>query len=148
MPDKKDRDGWFAFITGEPDIVWNRPFGQSKKIKQRKLRDRASNVSAWQDQGMQSETSASRLAQRTYGMNDEGGVDLIAACESSPVPSTQTVIASQSTAADVGEPKHQSIGVSPPSTPPLIETVPREPKPTLLRTMDNVSLLCRILSVL
>jgi hypothetical protein len=127
MPEKRERDLWWAFIEGKPESVW----GTRKTIstsKRQKGKFRKGMRGFSDDSG--SDSHESPIYQETWHINDEGEVELalrIDPSESLPTPS--------------GTPK--------PAAPPKAsdgirlddkqqELTPREPTPTLIKHLDHV----------
>ncbi|KAH9894433.1 hypothetical protein C8Q73DRAFT_745923 [Cubamyces lactineus] len=143
MPDKKERDLWWAFLAGRPESEWNPP----KKPKQPK-------VSRWQQRnakkGMGTIAFADDLHENAslfYDAPDGGGVEAgpsnasfdmqgeastSEAAQSLPTPSGTP--APPEVSADVSM-TSESDAVIVQSTP--VVCVPREPTPTLMQYIDH-----------
>lgn len=81
IPEKKDRDAWYAFLAGLPESEWNPP----KKPKVSKARDRYGRVM----RGF-SEDQVSTQSDETWRVNEEGEVEMAVTAdpsESLPTPS-------------------------------------------------------------
>ncbi|KAF9464362.1 hypothetical protein BDZ94DRAFT_1256268 [Collybia nuda] len=133
MPDKKERDLWWAYLAGKPEFDWNPP----KKPKQQNSSKR------WQfGYGMRGfaddreyEISYDRPRQESWQMNDEGEVELVLQVdprESLPTPTGSPA-----------PPDISNISTDPSSSEKKLEhteaTVhkPREPTPSQLRYIDE-----------
>lgn len=111
MPDKRDRDCWWAFLAGKSEAEWNPP----KKPKMIKARDRYGRAMRGY-----SEEPGPDIQEETWRVNEEGEVELAVATD--PTDSLPTPSGS-------------------PAPPESISTKlkPREPTPALLRHIDEVS---------
>ncbi|TDL29868.1 hypothetical protein BD410DRAFT_849973 [Rickenella mellea] len=115
MPERKERDNWWAFISGKPESDWNPPKKPKKFWPERRNR----GMRAWSDDP--EETYGETVVQETYRLNDEGEVELAVAvdpAESLPTPSC-------------------SPGPSVRKESEHVEFQGRHPTPSLLNAMDN-----------
>ena len=120
MPDKKERDMWWAFLAGKPESDWNPP----KKSKAKKPPAYNSGLPAWAD------NSSQDLLQESWQKNDEGEVEQVLRvdpAESLPSP--------------VGTPlsgPFESASQSPSSSCLVPAFEPREPTTRILKLIDEV----------
>lgn len=135
MPDKRERDLWWAFIAGRPESDWNPP----KKTKQSSTPSKRRF-----EQGMRSfvddrDTSEDPAPpQETWHINDEGEVEL--ALRVDPSESLPTPTGSPVPHDFTMEPDTPGPSVSIQSELELPAWTPREPTPTLMRYIDQVRL--------
>ncbi|KAJ3554405.1 hypothetical protein NM688_g3130 [Phlebia brevispora] len=132
MPDRKDRDAWWAFLTGRPESEWNPP----KKPKAQKYHKaqqcygrglRAFADGAEYDTLQYGEIQRAGPSQEDAHMNDEREVEQVITinpAESLPTPSSTPAPDSRVEPANDVE------------KPPSISTQP-EPTPTLMRNIDH-----------
>ncbi|KAI0368051.1 hypothetical protein BV20DRAFT_969629 [Pilatotrama ljubarskyi] len=141
MPDKKERDLWWAFLSGRPESEWNPP----KKPKQPK-------VSRWQQRNMKKGQGAQpflddvhEAASLSYDMPESEGVGAIStsagvereaptstdAAHSLPTPSGTPVPPDVS--ADISMSSEEALHVR---EVPLVY-LPREPTPALMQHIDH-----------
>jgi hypothetical protein len=128
MPDKKERDCWWAFLSGQPELDWNIP-------KRPKPVQRSHNYR--RDYSPESD-SADDLdpPQETWHIN-EGEVQLALSndpIEALPTPSTTPAPSEPPGAAD-----DQLYKQSSSDQPRPLIFKPREPTPSLIAHMDHVS---------
>jgi len=134
MPEKKERDLWWAYLAGKPETDWNPP----KKPKQspRLSKHRRGMRGFSDDVG-----SYERHQQEAWQINDEGEVGKISRAgpmESLPTPSCSPAPPDTSSSREdqVIGPSSMIAGVLPQRTTIL---TPREPMPCLLKHIDQVS---------
>jgi hypothetical protein len=137
MPDKKDRDMWWAFLQGKPESDWT-PVPRSKG-KHKKYQHQASSrggMRAWADEPpTHNETSQ---------YNDEGEVEQVLRMDpADSLPSPAGTPVPLEYLEDMMQPSASGSG---PSTDK--EHRPREPTTTLLKLIDGVSLPCIFVFVL
>ncbi|TBU23505.1 hypothetical protein BD311DRAFT_703794 [Dichomitus squalens] len=138
MPDKKERDLWWAFLAGRPESEWNPP----KKPKQPK-------PSRWQQRNQKRQPMSLQEAQEDTPLPyDMGETCLADSVPEVSVPSTATLPSSVGMTGQVGidEPLQPPSATSDPAIKtsasvedgeiPLIYT-PREPTPALLQHIDH-----------
>ncbi|KAI0751527.1 hypothetical protein C8Q80DRAFT_1157788 [Daedaleopsis nitida] len=128
VPDKKERDLWWAFLAGRPESEWNPP----KKPKQPKL-------SRWQQRtvhnvrgGMPEDVSL------PYDVGESSYV--VPESTSSPAPSGEVLpsdLNNSATSSSQHPAAHQSSDLSQESRDALLSCLPREPTPTLFQQMDH-----------
>jgi hypothetical protein len=128
MPDKKERDCWWAFLAGRPESDWNPPKKTKTDANARKRHSyrRDHSPATYPEEDLQS-------THETWHINDEGEVELVLSkdpSESLPTPSS-TPVPSEPPALD----HMHNQGTS--YIPPMLKQ--REPTPTLLAYMDHVS---------
>jgi Survival motor neuron (SMN) interacting protein 1 (SIP1) len=114
IPDKKDRESWWAFLAGKPEAEWNRP----KKTKAAKNKDRFRG-------GMRSfSEEQDDPSDRTeiWSINEDGDVEPIAETKPRKTSDTPPPFPDHDTEIESLEP-HQK---------------PREPTPSLLQHIDGV----------
>jgi hypothetical protein len=118
MPDKRERDFWWAFLEGRPKSEWD-PQTRMKKKDSRKPK-----IRAFSDDESTHADEEPVLSQETWHINDEGEVELTSTKDPSELPlapETPALTEMQETISS--------------------EWVPREPTPSLLRRIDHVSML-------
>lgn len=130
MPDKKERDLWWGYLAGKPESDWNPP--KQPKQSQSFQQHRRSGITL---AGFADENDASyeRRRQESWQTNDEGEVELVLRVDPSESLPTPT-----------GSPTPPECGELNPSsgtlnTPDPITFKPREPLPSVLRYVDQVS---------
>ena len=114
MPDKRERDCWWMFISGRPETEWNPPKKPKSEASFRRGRRYSPQYSP--------EFAEDDTVQETWHINNEGEVELQGdAVESLPTPS--------------GTP-------APPDLPESItrDQSPREPTPSVVSQLDHVGL--------
>ena len=138
MPDKKERDLWWAFLAGRPESEWNPP----KKPKQPKL-------SRWQQHHQKKAVREFGDEMRDMSLPYDAGDSALNGLQEFEIPIP--TVAHTGTSADVGTPHNDSAIVHNISTientPELkdastetgISYSPREPTPALLHNIDHVS---------
>ncbi|KAI0356468.1 hypothetical protein OH77DRAFT_1495299 [Trametes cingulata] len=140
MPDKKERDLWWAFLAGRPESEWNPP----KKPKQPK-------VSRWQQRNMRKGQSVQPFADDvhedaslSYDMPESGSVEVPPSSAGLEIePSTSTDAAqSLPTPSGTPVPPDVSADISMSSDDVHVRAVPliylpREPTPTLMQHIDH-----------
>jgi hypothetical protein len=142
MPDKKERDYWWAFLAGRPEAEWNQPKTQKRPKKNAQDRQlRSSRMRAFPDDDDDEQNAspmvtgvvASQMPQETWHINDEGEVELalrIDPTESlptpsgSPAPSSCAEVAGQQMAMETND-----------------IDIPREPTPALLKLIDSARII-------
>ena len=120
MPEKKERDLWWAFFEGRPETEWNVSPTQSKKRTQGK--QSGHGLRAWADEPGQEESNRVVIHESSL-LNDEGEVE--EALKPDPAELLPTPSGTPAPA-----------GVEDEDDPPAIS--PREPSPTLLRLINEV----------
>ncbi len=135
----KDRDAWLAFVSGEPEYVWNKPQKISRKNRGRKSKHNGTDTDTLRGEQDYSSIQDGNFAQEIYRINDEGEVDLVTDFESTQSLST-SVAAPAPSSAGKEEPSSDQLdlGVTSLPTIPVLRPMPREPTPTLLSLLDNV----------
>jgi len=129
MPDKKERDMWWAFLAGKPESDWNPPKKAKKQnTNAKKPQTYNSGLRAWPD------NSSQALPQESWQNNDEGEVEQVLKvdpAESLPSP--------------MGTPlpfdSFESSGQLPSSSclvPIKLAFKPREPTTRILKLIDEV----------
>jgi hypothetical protein len=126
MPDKKERELWWAFLAGKPESDWNPPKKLRKpNINAKKLQTYYSG---------QPDDSSQGARQESWQNNDEGEVEQVLRvdpAESLPSP-VGTPLSSDS---------FENIGQLPPSScfiPIKLAFEPREPTTRILKSIDEV----------
>ena len=129
MPDKKERDMWWAFLAGKPESDWNPPKKPKKQSTHaRKPQTYNSALHAWSDNSSQSPRQGS------WQNNDEGEVEQVLRvdpAESLPSP-LGTPLPSES---------FERAGQLPASScfiPIQLAFEPREPTTRILKLIDEV----------
>jgi hypothetical protein len=118
MPDKRERDLWWAFVEGKPESEWNPP----KRLPANRQIHGKQKMRAFPDRELEN----SEVVRDVWHINDEGEVELALrpdGRDSLPTPSGSPLPPETSSAADQ---KH---------TP---EWKRREPTPSLMRDIDHV----------
>lgn len=131
MPDKKDRDSWWAFLAGMPESDWNPPKKVKKTINAKKQQTYNSGLRTWPDDPPQ---------EKSWQNHDEGEVEQVLRvdpAESLPSP-VGTPLPSDSS---------ENTGQLPSSSyiiPAQLAFEPREPTTRILKLIDEVRsfLLC------
>ena len=141
MPDKKERDHWWAFLAGRPEAEWSHPKTPKRPRRNAQDRQRSGRMRAFSDDdGVQDapppiDYGAPQMPQETWHINDEGEVELalrIDPTESLPTPSGSPTPCSRADADAVADGQQMALDREP-------EFVPREPTPALLKLMDSAS---------
>ncbi|RDB22542.1 hypothetical protein Hypma_009989 [Hypsizygus marmoreus] len=128
IPDKKERDSWWAYLAGKPESDWN-PSKHSKKSltpTQRRLSGQA--MRGFADEN---DAASERRRQESWQTNDEGEVEQVLRVDPSESLPTPT-----------GSPAPPESGEAGPSSVTLVAQEimalkPREPLPSLLRHIDQ-----------
>ncbi|KAH9482756.1 hypothetical protein JR316_0004856 [Psilocybe cubensis] len=134
MPDKKDRDMWWAFLSGQPESEWN----PTKKAKNKSKRNPSAlgSMCAWTEGNPQQDSSPSSPYNTSQQLDDEGEVEQVlkvSAAESLPSPAGTPVPLEYFEG--LSQP---SSTVSPPtSLLPEDKLTPREPTSILLKMIDE-----------
>lgn len=114
MPDKKERDLWWAFLAGKPESEWNPP----KQIKSSVKR------------GMRAFTDdPGVVTQETWSVNDDGEVELASRVEPTHALPTPT--------GSIHELEEAGGAQASTDASVIQECKPRPPTPALLREMDE-----------
>ncbi|KAK7695766.1 hypothetical protein QCA50_000403 [Cerrena zonata] len=127
VPDKKDRDAWWAFVSGEPDAIWNPP----KKPKVAKtLKPRGSRgMRGFSEDIPYDDVQVATTSSQTWSVNDVGEVELVKIEQTSPeVPAFNAATEDPRTESPLGPAD---------STPTTAKVMQREPTPSLLRGIDH-----------
>jgi hypothetical protein len=129
MPDKKERDCWWAFLSGQPELDWNLP-KRPKSVK------RSHNCR--RDYSPESD-SADDLdpPQETWHINEEGEVQL--ALSNDPIETLPTPSTTPAPSEPPGEADDQLYKQSSSDQPKPLRFKPREPTPSLVAHVDHVS---------
>jgi hypothetical protein len=133
MPDKKDRDCWWAFLSGRPELDWNpikKPKSDSSSNKRHKYRRAYSPESALAED--------LEFPQETWCIDDGGDVQL--AVRIDPTESLPTPSGSPAPSELPGEAHVQLHNQTPSHDRPVPHvSKPREPTPSLIAYVDHVS---------
>ncbi|TEB35775.1 hypothetical protein FA13DRAFT_1788379 [Coprinellus micaceus] len=121
MPEKKERDLWWAFLEGRPETEWNVSSKQSKKKAQGKRSGHG--LRAWADESGQEEPTGIVIHESSL-LNDEGEV------EEALKPDPAELLPTPS-----GTPAPESTGLADGDDP--LTLCPREPSPKLLRLINE-----------
>ncbi|TCD69845.1 hypothetical protein EIP91_005922 [Steccherinum ochraceum] len=126
IPDKKDRDAWWAFISGRPEVEWNPPKKPKAPTARQQRQQRYTNgrgMRAFSDEW----TAVEPTSEISYGDSTfSGGSSVLGPTDPSdslPTPS--------------GTPAPGDAGDSSSATTLNISISQREPTPTLLRNIDH-----------
>ena len=137
MPEKKERDLWWAFLAGKPESDWNPPKKHKHSSKPTKSRRVSQGMRAFLD-NVDHDMSYERPGQETTQPDDEGEAEQVLTVDHteplpaqtcSPVAPETLTSASSSTIQDT----------LPPATTPAKA---REPMPSLLKHIDEVGSTC------
>ena len=141
MPDKRERDRWWAFIAGKPEVDWNPP----TVPKQRTTPQSRRRIGQGYGQGLRGfsddlnyDTTGTQIPQETWHINDEGEVELalrVDPTESLPTPSGSPMPSSIADSGQLGQlicQQAQGVLQDPEGC------KPREPTPTLMKLIDHV----------
>lgn len=134
MPEKKDRDKWWAFLQGKPEYEWT-PVPKSKG-KHKKCWDQTSSwgMRAWPEE------RPSRVVEYQSSLyNDEGEVEQVLRvdpADSLPSPAGTPLPVPLEYVEEMMQPSSTGSG------PADNDHRPREPTTVLLKMIDGVSLLC------
>lgn len=137
MPEKKERDNWWAFINGRPEYDWNPP-KRSKKPKPER-NQHSKGMRSWDDispSQYEVRYAEEPLPQAPVVVNEYGEVDAVGPTASLPTPSTtpQPEEKPDEPGPSTGTIKRpQNVGYDRADR-------PRQPTPSLLKAMDSVSL--------
>ncbi|KAF8969470.1 survival motor neuron interacting protein 1-domain-containing protein [Flammula alnicola] len=131
MPEKKDRDLWWAFLSGKPESEWN----PSKKAKSRLKKQQSSQgMRAWTDDPSQHEISGAP----TYSSwnNDEGEVEKVLRIDpSETLPSPVGTPVPLDYLEAISQPSPMPVAESPITHEEIL--VPREPTTEVLKSVDE-----------
>jgi hypothetical protein len=140
MPEKKERDLWWAYLAGKPESDWNPPKmpKQSPKPKASKRRRGM--------RGFADDAGSYECPQQESWQNDEGEVEKVLRVdpvESLPTPtcSPEPPEASTSRADQLVGPSSTMLHVQRPTV-----LKPREPMPSLLKHIDQVRCVSSLIS--
>ena len=127
MPDKRERDLWWAFLEGRPESEWN--ITKTSKKKQKKQGARQIGMRGWADEPEQEEISEVIIYESSL-LNDEGEVEevlrvdpteLLPTPSGTPAPSDRDTSMDDAVVSDI----------------PIL--TPREPTTKLIKEIDEVS---------
>jgi len=137
MPDRKERDHWWAFLSGRPESEWNPP---KKPKKQNNRYERYGDINRGMrgfaaEPAIYEQSSSTRVVpgQHYVHRHDEGEVELavtVNPAESLPTPSGTPAPPDLNTEARL-------IEDSPSAPISVIVPAPPEPTPTLVRDIDH-----------
>lgn len=114
MPDKSERDLWWAFLSGKPETEWNPPKKPKKQNKRRK---------GMHGYDYDYDTESTENKQEVWYINEDGDVSLKAAGGRAPSPTPGSPSPSITAEPTVGA---------------IDELRPREPTTQLLKQIDEV----------
>jgi len=87
MPDKRERDLWWAFIAGRPESDWNPPKKPKQTPKPKgKGRNKPGKMRGFTDDQDEHATDSGALSQETWRVNEEGEVELSYSQDATPAP--------------------------------------------------------------
>jgi hypothetical protein len=138
MPDKRERDHWWAFIAGRPESDWNPPKVPKQRTPAQTRRRYGQGLRGFSDD-LDYDTAGTRTPQETWHINDEGEVELalrIDPTESLPTPSGSPA----PPILDSGQSGPLTSLRTPGGGQEPLAYKPREPTPTLLNLIDHVRL--------
>ncbi|KAJ3518077.1 hypothetical protein NLJ89_g95 [Agrocybe chaxingu] len=127
MPDKKDRDLWWEFLSGKPESQWAPP----KVSKAKSKRQPPPGMRAWADEPEQNHAATSHIP---WHSNDEGEVEQVLKLD--PAESLPSPVGTPVPLGYLEDP-HQ-LGAGPVAGQTLKQSIsPREPTTTLLKLIDE-----------
>jgi hypothetical protein len=136
MPDKKERDLWWAYLAGKPESDWNPPKKPKQSQNSNKRRQSSHGMRGFADDP-EYDFSYDRPRQESWQTNDEGEVELVLRVDpSESLPTPTGSPAPPDTFSTQQMPGSLSIKLE------HMEATtykPREPSPSLLRHIDEVS---------
>ena len=129
MPDKKERDMWWAFLAGRPESDWNPPKkSKIQSINAKKLQAYNSGLRAWSD------NSSQDPPQESWQNNVEGEVEQVLRVDpAKSLPNAVEIPLPSNSFESVGQlPSGSCI------TPIKLAFEPREPTTRILKLIDEV----------
>jgi hypothetical protein len=132
MPEKKERDLWWAYLAGNPESDWNPP--KKPKQSQKTLKRRRGMRAFSDDVGSHDDPQ-----QEIWRVNDDGGIENVSSVD--PTEPFPTPICSH------GPPESPTLGEEQLISPSMVSEAlppqttilkPREPLPSLLKHIDQV----------
>lgn len=143
IPDRKERDHWWAFLNGRPESEWNppkKPKGQNKQ-NQRYGDSTRDGMRGFPSEDDISSSPAQAVTSLPYGgANEEGEVELaisVDPTDSLPTPSGTPVPPDRTVEVRLAETSTSGTA--------KFTTMQPEPTSTLMRGIDHVSLRVRVL---
>lgn len=139
MPDKRERDLWWAFLAGRPEADWNPPRKPTQNSYVKKSRKIGKGMRAFSDDPDSDTPEAPALHRETWHINDEGEVELasiVDPLESLPTPSGTPVPPDLPAEGDCDSPSNNQVTSDKQQDP--LAWKPREPTPSLMRHINNV----------
>jgi hypothetical protein len=137
MPDKRERDLWWAFIAGRPESDWNPPKKprQASKSKGKNKFGKMRGFAEDQDDQDDHATDSYALSQETWRINEEGEVELGYGenTTDTPIPLGTSLSADVSTDARRANVENVSGLVD-----NIQQVQMREPTPSLISRVDSV----------
>ena len=128
MPEKKDRDMWWAFLAGKPESEWNPSKKARSKANKQPL---ARGMRAWDDPSEIAGPSNNSI------VNDEGEVEEV--LRVNPAETLPSPVGTPVPLEHLEETSQPSLIIGP--CPPEETLKPREPTTELLRKINEVGLL-------
>ena len=136
MPDKKDREMWWAFLSGKPESEWV-PSKKSKGKAKQQYPPSSYGMRAWADEPRHEPVHDS------WQNNDEGEVEQVLMVD--PAETLPSPVGTPVPLEYLEEMMQPSTGKS--GAPfPSAHLIPREPTTLLLKLIDEVSLLASLSS--
>ncbi|CAA7260023.1 unnamed protein product [Cyclocybe aegerita] len=127
MPDKRDRDLWWEFLSGKPESQW----APLKASKAKSKRQPPPGMRAWADEPQRSHAATSHAP---WHSNDEGEVEQVLKLD--PAESLPSPVATPVPLGYLEE--HRQPGVGPVAGQTSRQSIsPREPTTTLLKLIDE-----------
>ncbi|CAL1701147.1 unnamed protein product [Somion occarium] len=124
IPDKKERDAWWAFLSGKPESEWNPP----KKPKVPKSqKSRGKGMRGFSDDTYDNVSQTASSCSHTWTVTDTGEVEL----------AEQSVLSQSPSLLDQAFPPDKRSVLGTVKTSPPAKLLQREPTPTLLRGIDH-----------
>lgn len=126
MPDKKERDLWWAYLEGRPEEEWNITKNSKRQQQRMQGRNQSLGMRAWADEPEQEPTSEVIIYESSL-LNDEGEVEEVLKPDPSELLPTPS-----------GTPAPPDVSECSQSTrEPVL--IPREPSTKVLKQIDEVS---------
>ena len=139
LPEKRERDAWWAFVIGMPEYEWNKPAKPARSAKKRKkakskLRDTSPPSDVEDTYEIQLHD---QVIEEVYRVDEDGEVQLsnyTEPTESSPPTATERSPAYT----DNGHADTNQTSIADGHDQLMLDPKPREPTPTILSMLDNV----------
>jgi hypothetical protein len=139
MPDKRERDLWWAFIAGRPESDWNPPKKPKQTPKSKgKGKYKSGKMRGFTDDQDEYPTDDHALSQETWRVNEEGEVELGYGEDNTDTPAQKGAPfpADTSTGDHCANVQHVPGPANDIPEAPLVKM--REPTPSLISQVDSV----------